>query len=377
MTLVKIRAMARKEFIHIFRDFRSLYLAVIIPIVMIVLFGYALKLDVEKVQTAVLDQDQSVESRNLLSQLTASGYFVVVANARDADHLQQLIDAYRCHVGLVIPPDYSTRLRSGDRVPIQALVDGSNSNRASIIIGYLEAITRRYNAALLVESGRKLGIKGFALPIDHRLRIWFNEELESKNYILPGLIAVIMMIVGALMTSLIIAREWERGTMETLLSIPILPQEVVLGKIIPYFLIGMFDLVVSVLLTRWGFGIQMKGSLGLLFLSAAIFLYCALALGILISSATKSQLMANQLGFMLTFLPTFLLSGFIFPVEQMPAFIQKVTYIIPARYFIAIIRGIYLRGVGLEYLWQPLLAMLAFGLILTALAVKVSRQRIG
>jgi ABC-2 type transport system permease protein len=280
-------------------------------------------------------------------------------------------------VGLVIPPDFSKHLKSGGAVPIQALVDGSNSNRASIIIGYLEAITRRYNAALLVEAARKLGVRGFTQPIDHRMRIWFNEELESKNYILPGLIAVIMMIVGALLTSLIIAREWERGTMETLLSIPILPQEVVLGKITPYFLIGMFDLVVSVLLTRWGFGIQIKGSVALLFFSSAVFLYCAMALGILISSATKSQLLANQLGFMLTFLPTFLLSGFIFPIEEMPPFIQKVTYIIPARYYIAVLRGIYLRGVGLEYLWQSLLAMGVFGLVLTVMAVKVGRQRIG
>jgi len=377
MKWVRVWAMARKEFIHILRDFRSLYLAVMIPIVLIVLFGYALKLDVEKVTTVVLDRDRSAESRDLLSQLTASGYFVIVEDARDERHLEELIDGSRCQVGLVIPPDFSKLLKAGDAVPVQALVDGSNSNRASIVIGYLQGITRRYNAALLVEAGRKLGVKGFSLPVDHRMRIWFNEELESKNYVLPGLIALIMMMVGALLTSLIIAREWERGTMETLLSIPISQQEVVLGKIIPYFLIGMFDLVVAVLFTRLGFGIQIRGSVALLFLSSAVFLYCALALGILVSSVTKSQLLANQMGFMLTFLPTFLLSGFVFPIEEMPPLIQKFTYLIPARYFITILRGIYLRGVGMEYLWQSFLAMLVFGLILTAMAIKAGKQEIG
>jgi ABC-2 type transport system permease protein len=229
MNALRIWAMARKELLHIFRDFRSLYMAVLIPIVLIVIFGYALNLDVEKVKTGVLDLEQSFESRNFLNQLTASRRFVLESTARDSRHLEQMIDSSKIHVGVIIPPDFSRRLKSTQRTHLQVFVDGSNPNRANIIIGYLNGTIRLYNAKLFVESVRRMGMVQAKRPLEHQMRIWFNEELESKNYIIPGLIAVIMMIVGALMTSLIVAREWEQGTMETLLSIPILQREIVLG----------------------------------------------------------------------------------------------------------------------------------------------------
>lgn len=376
MKAVKVLAMARKEFIQIFRDFRSLYMAVLIPIVLIVLFGYALKLDVESVKTGILDQNQSYESRKFVSQLMASRYFVVQALARDVRQLQDLVDSSGVALGVVIPIDFTKRLKSDQRAPLQVVVDGTNPNRATIIIGYLTGIIQRYNGNLVLQSVRELGLAQAPRPVEHRMRIWFNEELESKNYIIPGLIAVIMMIVGAMMTSLIIAREWERGTMETLLSVPILPQEIVVGKILPYFLIGIFDLLMVIVLARWGFGIRMKGSLGFLLFSSAVFLYQALALGILISTVTKSQLVANQMGVMITFLPTFLLSGFIFPIANMPVVIQYITYVIPARYFISIVQGIYLRGVGMEHLWPNLLALAVMAVVLTSLAFRGGRQRI-
>ncbi len=377
MKLRCIRAVARKEFLHIFRDLRSLYITFMIPLILLMLFGYALKMDVEQIQTGVLDLEKSAESRDFVARLTASRYFRLAAPVQSYAQLQQRIDDRTFHAGLVIPPDFSHRIKGHRQAALQVLVDGSNSNRASIVIGYLEAIKARYNMELVMDSVKGLGLPRVAIPLDHRMRIWFNEDLESKKYIIPGLIAVIMMVIGAMMTALTIVREWDRGTMETLLSVPIRPEEIILGKMIPYYFIGMMDLLLVLVLARFAFGIRMQGSLALLVFSAAIFLYVAIGLGIFISSVAKSQLAANQISTAGTFLPAFLLSGFIFPVDNMPLALQAVGRLVPATYFVAIVHGIYLRGADLRQLWPNLLALVLFGLALTVMTVLFGRRRLG
>ena len=376
MSGTRVAAMIRKEFLHIRRDFRSLYMAICIPLILLTLFGYALKLDVEKVKTSVLDLENSPPSRELISRLTAARRFELTVSARNYEELHAMLAAGTCHVAIVIPPDFSAQLNGPRKAVIQVLVDGSNSNRASIIIGYLEGIRRLYNLDLQTSWGRQLGMLQVKSPVDHRMRIWFNEELESKNFIIPGLIAVIMMLVGCLMTSLIIVREWELGTMETLLSIPIEPLEIVLGKIVPYFTIGLLDLFLIIGGAHWIFQVPRHGSLGLLIGSSALFLFVALSLGIFISSVSTTQLMANNIATMGTFLPAFLLSGFIFPIANMALPLQMVSQLVPARYFVSIVHGVYLRGSTLALLWPNLLALALFGLALNFLTLRFGRQKL-
>ena len=253
-------------------------------------------------------------------------------------------------MGLVVPRDFAQRLDAGRDAPVQLLVDGSDSNTATIAIGYADVIAEIYALDLTLEQNQRRAGGQLTIPLDVRPRVWFNEELESRNYIIPGLIAVIMMVIAAMLTSLTVAREWERGTMEQLISTPVKAPELILGKLLPYFAIGLCDVVVAVLMGEFVFHVPLRGNVALLFGTSVIFLTGALAMGILVSIVTKSQLLSSQVAVVATFLPAFLLSGFIFTIANMPRVIQMVTYLVPARYFVAILKGIYLKGVGLEIL---------------------------
>lgn len=256
------------------------------------------------------------------------------------------------------------------------IVDGSDSNTATIAIGYAEVITELFSQELINTQVERAGIESPRVPVEVRSRVWFNAELQSKNFIIPGLIAVIMMVIAALLTSLTVAREWERGTMEQLISTPVKESELILGKIIPYFAIGMFDMLLAVLMGQFLFQVPLRGNVALLFGTAAIYLAGVLSLGVLISVLTKSQLLASQMAMVLTFLPAFLLSGFIFAISNMPKVIQLVTYVIPARYFVKILGGIYLKGVGLEVLGGEVLLLTAFGAVAMLLAVARFKKKL-
>jgi ABC-2 type transport system permease protein len=350
MKPLRVWAVARKEFLHIIRDPRSLGMGIAIPMLLLVLFGYALTLDVDNVPLVLWDQSESPASRDLISRFAGSRYFSIVQYVRGYGDVEAAIDGGEALAGLVIPRHFAGRVESGRTAHVQFLIDGSDSNTATIAIGYADAVVRTYSTEVAVDGVRRAGGRALHTPIDLRPRVWFNPDMESKNYIIPGLIAVIMMVIAALLTSLTVAREWERGTMEQLISTPVMGSELILGKLLPYFAIGMFDVAVAVAMGEWLFRVPLRGSAALVFGMAAVFLAGALALGMVISIVTRSQLLASQLAMVLTFLPSFLLSGFMYAIANMPRPIQLVTYLIPARYFVALLKGIYLKGVGLQIL---------------------------
>ncbi len=350
MKLLRTWAVARKEFLHILRDPRSLAMAIALPMLQMVLFGYALTLDVDRVPLGIWDQDQSPASRELLSRFLGSRYFSMVLMAESYHEMEKAIDTGKVLAGLVVPVGFSARVESGKDVYVQFLVDGSDSNTATLALGYAEALVSGYSRELVIHEIRKAGIKPPREPLILHSRAWFNEELQSRNYIIPGLIAVIMNVIAALLTSLSVAREWENGTMEQLISTPIKGPELLLGKLLPYFCVGMLDVFLAVIMGRYVFAVPLRGSPALLFLMAGIFLLGVLSIGMFLSVLTKSQLLSSQAAMVITYLPALLLSGYIFAIQNMPPALQVISRVVPARYFVKLIRAIYLKGLGLEVL---------------------------
>ncbi len=368
MNARRVTAVARKEFLHVLRDPRSLGMAIAIPILMLLLFGYALTLDVDHVPLIVWDQSGTPESRELAARFAGSPYFSLVRRVDNERDMNEALDSGEALMALVIPYDFARRIASRAESPLQAVVSGVDSNTAAIALGYADAIAEIYEQEWSLERMKGLGATDFRPPLVVQQRVWFNAELESRNYIVPGLIAVIMMVIAAMLTSLTFAREWERGTMEQLISTPVQREELVLGKLVPYFAIGMFDMAQAVVLGQFMFHVPLRGNLALLFGVASVFLVGVLAMGMLISIVTKSQLMSSQLAMTATFLPSFLLSGFIFAIVNMPRPIQWITYLVPARYFIAVLKGIYLKGVGLEILAADAMLLAVFATLMVLLA---------
>jgi len=375
MNLSRIKALAQKEFIQILRDYRSLGMAFAIPVLLLTLFGYALTLDVDHVSLAVWDQDRTSLSRDFLLNFNNSPYFKITGYYDTYAQIEKRINNNQAVLALVIPRDFSQLLRSRHTASVQLIVDGSDSNTASIAIGYADAIISVYNKRLIASAMGRQGVV-FAEPLQLRPRVWFNEDLKSKNFIVPGLIGVIMTIIAALLTSLTVSREWERGTMEQLISTPMKSGELIIGKFIPYFVIGIIDVLIAVAMAKFVFQIPFRGSAPLFFFLSSLFLTGVLCWGILISVVMKNQLMANQVAFITTFLPAFLLSGFAFPLSNMPRPIEIMTHVIPARYFVTISKGIYLKGVGLEVLWSQVLFLTAFSAVMIFLAMKKFKKTV-
>lgn len=368
MKFLRIKAIAQKELIQIRRDPLSLAMAFLMPVLLLVIFGYAITLDVNNLTTVVYDLDRSSLSRELISELTESGYFTIVRSAEGHREIDYYLDSGKARVAVSIPADFSKNIRTGKEAQLQVIVDGSDSNTATIALGYLSALTEMY--AQRLAGGRTTPL------IDPRVRVWYNPELKSRNFIIPGLIAVIMMVIAALLTSLTFAREWERGTMEQLISTPVKPPELVLGKLIPYFLIGYIDMAVSVVMAVFLFNVPIRGSVFLLGVISGVFLFGGLGLGILISIAARSQLVASQVSMVATFLPAFLLSGFMFAISNMPPVLQAITRIIPARYFVSVLKGIFLKGNPLRILATEAVFLLIFGLVVFAAANKKFKKKV-
>lgn len=370
MNLGRLWAMARKEMIQLRRDTRSLILAFVLPVLLLVLFGYAISFDVADIRTAVLDEDRSAASRELLDAFRASGYFTFSADLARPSEIGALLDRGRAQLVLVIPPDFSRNLGAGRPAGLQAIVDGSDANTATIILAYTRAIAQSYSLAVQFNGLPRVP------PVALESRVWYNEKLTSRNMIVPGLVAVIMMIVAAMLTSLTIAREWERGTMEQLAATPVSRVEVVLGKLLPYVAIGLVDVAVSAVLGVFLFGVPFRGSPLLLAAASTAFLFGGLGLGIYLSAVTRSQLLATQVAMVVTFLPAFLLSGFLYAIQNMPLPLQGVTLLVPARYFVVVTRGVFLKGVGVEALYVQGLLMLAFAVIGVVLAIRAFRKEL-
>ncbi len=375
MTPRRIRAVARKELLHIRRDPRSLGMAVAIPVLLLVLFRYALTLDVDEVPIVIWDRANTPASRTFVSQFTGSRYFSVQRAAASYGEVERAVDASRAIAGLVIPAEFGAgSVTAGGAV--QVILDGSDANTATLTLSYLEATANAYSQRVVLDRLARAGAGSAAVPVDLRPRAWFNADLESRNYIVPGLIAVIMMVIAALLTSLTIAREWERGTMEQLISTPVSGGDLIAGKLLPYVAIGMLDVLLAVIMGRLVFGVPLRGSVLLVFAVSAIFLVGALSLGLLISIVTRSQLLASQLAMVLTFLPSFLLSGFMYSISNMPAPVQAITYLVPARYFVALLKGIYLKGIGLDILGLEALLLVGFSVSVVAAARLRFRKRL-
>lgn len=373
-----IQAVARKEVYHLIRDARSLILAFAIPLFLILLFGYALSLDVDNIETSVVDQDRTDLSRDFLRRLDASPYFHVGSYLEDPRAVDSFLDNGRTIMAVIIPPDWTQAIRSDRAAPLQVILDGSDPNFAGIARGYINAFLERENHDFLLHFLNRQGVDetAFRPPIEARVRVWFNEDLESRNFIIPGIIAVIIMIAGAMLTSLVIAREYENGTMETIKSLPLTASEFLTGKAIPYFGIGLIDVLIAVLMGQVLFGIVMKSSFWLMILASSLYLAVALALGLLISIVTKSQLVANQGAILITYLPSLLLSDFVFPVVNMPVPLQLLTRIVPATYYIDIQSGIYMKNLGFLQMW-PSFAVLAAMLALLGAASLAGLKREG
>jgi ABC-2 type transport system permease protein len=376
MNFRRTRAVARKEFLHIVRDLRSLLLALMLPFMMLILFGWALSLDVDKIPTIVYDRSQTPASRALIRQFTGSRYFQVVARAASNADVDHSIDRSRALLGIVIPEDYAKDLLAGREAEVQLILDGSDSNTASIALGYVDGVVQSYATQLRSDAQAQKGGGKLNNPVEPRIRVWYNTDLVSRNYIVPGLIAVILMIIASLLTSLTIAREWETGTMEQLLSTPVRPTEMVLGKLSAYFALGLTDMLICLVVGVVMFGVPLKGSVLLLLFSSCLFLFGALCWGIFLSASTRSQLIAYQLGTMTSFLPAFLLSGFIYAIQNMPLAIQLFTYIVPARYFVTILKTIFLKGAGIEILWGELGFLFLYAALVFVFASRKLRQKV-
>jgi ABC-2 type transport system permease protein len=364
MKIMRITAVARKEFLHVFRDFRSMMMAIAIPIMMLVLFGYALTLDVDNVPLAVWDQSGTAQSREFIARFDGSRYFSVRGYIDSELEMDYAINSGRALCVLVVPRDFAQKLAAGRAAEVQFIIDGSDSNTATIALSYAQAVSQTYSQNLLFQTIRLSGLPEPKLPLKTEPRVWFNEDLESKNFIVPGLIAVLMMVIAALLTSLTIAREWEQGTMEQLISTPVKGPELILGKLIPYFVIAMFDVLLAVLMAEFVFHVPLRGSVLFLFSIAVVFLIGALSMGLVISINFKNQLLAGQFAIVATFLPSFLLSGFMFSIANMPQVIQYITYIVPARYFVATLKGIYMKGVGPTVLFGEVVFLMIYSLIM-------------
>jgi ABC-2 type transport system permease protein len=368
VNLRRLLAISRKEVFQVVRDSRSLLIVLLMPLMLMTTLGYGVNLDTKHIKVFALDQEGSQASQDLLKRFQSSEYFDLAATVTDYRALAAALDDGRCQLAIVIPFDFSERLHDGRPVNIQALVDGSDNNTAELAIGYAQAVLASYGAVVQTEYLRKSHAPTANPVLSVEARTWFNEDLESKNFIVPGVAAIVMAVVGVLLTSLTVAREWERGTMEQLISTPVTSLEIIVGKLVPYFALGMFDTAACAAIAVLWFQVPFRGSLIALSVGSGIYLIAILGLGFWISVATKNQLAASQIGLVTAFLPSFLLSGFTFPIDQMPIGVQPFTYLIAARYYIVILKSVFLRGTGLNFLAGPLIALVIYAALMVFLA---------
>lgn len=365
-----------KEVLHIVRDKRSLGAAILLPVVMIVLFGYAISLDVRMVDVAVIDRDRSPESRALLEGLSADGSVRPIAWPADEHAMDDLLDRGKVRLGLVVPQGFGARLLAGQDSPLQIVVDGTEATYAGLAASYVQG-------SILSQVRKRLGTTLRQYGMDERLpglnpqtRVFFNENLDSRWFVVPGLIGIIILQLAALLTSQSVAREYERNTIEQILVSPVSGSALILGKLCPYLAIGAVQVSLVVGLSYFVFGVPIRGSFALLGLATGLFLAGSMALGLTLSSRLKSQALAMQVSLIATTLPAIILSGFMFPIENMPVWLQPFTYIVPARYYVAITRGLFLKGVGIDTLWPDVLAMAIYAFVLILAAIRGFKGRL-
>ena len=367
----KTLAVGRKEFRQIARDRRSLMVLLFVPAFFLLLYGYALNFDVQNIQLAVLDSDRSQASRDLVNAFVESGYFQLAADVSSSREYEALIDRGEVRAALVIPAGLQRDLLNGRRIPVQVIVNGDNSNTATTVMGYALSVLQTTSAQYQTQTATRTA----PVPVTVESRVWYNPQLRSALFLIPGLIAYIGMISAVISTSLSVVREKERGTMEQVRMAPLGSGAYIIGKTLPYFVISLATSVFIVLASMVLFELPMNGSWLLLILALSLYLAGALGLGVLISTVAESQQVAFQIAVLASFLPTMMLSGFVFPIASMPAPIQAVTFVVPARYFIVALRSIVLKGAELSVFWKELAALAVYAALMLALASKrLARQ---
>ena len=376
MNLNRALAIAKKEIIQIIRDSRSLAIVVLMPVTLMLLFGYGVNLDLKGLPVYVYDRDNSQQSQDLLKHFQASSYFHIERVVNDYASLTRALDDGSAKLAIVIPWNFSQRLSEGGPVEVQALVDATDDNTANVLIGYTQAVVQSYSSEVqsrwLTQHGQQIQ----PAPVGVETRTWYNENLDSSAFIIPGVLALVMSVIGAFLTSLTIAREWERGTMEQLISTPVSAMEIMLGKLAPYFVLGMFDVVLCAAIAIYWFHVPFRGSFLTLLISSALFLIVVLSLGFFISVLAKNQFAASQIALLITFLPAFLLSGFLFSIEQMPFVLQWITRVLPARYYVSVLKKIFLKGTSTAMLSADLIPLAVFAFVLASLATRAFHKRL-
>jgi len=368
LPLVFIRPVMRKEFRQIRRDTRSLIFMIFLPAFLLIMFGFALNFDVKHVPLAIVDQDGSRTSRELVTKFRTTEYFDVKAVLERTRDLDGLMARERIRAALVVPERFAEDLLAGRSPSVQFLLDGANAMSGSTAAGYAAAILQSYSQRITLEAMARRGLGGRSLPLETEVRIWYNPELRSARFLVPGLMAFILMVVLTTSTAFSIVREKERGTMEQISVSPLRPAALIVGKLVPYVFVSLVSAHLVLGLGWVLFGVAVKGSYFLLLLSMVLFLVCGLGQGLLISAITRTQQVAFLLSIILTILPTFILSGFVFPIRNMPAVIQPITFLIPARYFLVALRAIILKGAGFPAFWDQILALAVFGVLSLALS---------
>ncbi len=373
MSILRTLSLIRKEFLHILRDPRTLLVMFALPIVELVLLGYAATTDVEHLRTAVVDHDKSSASRNLIEAYRASNYFDIVRYVESEEQLEHLIDAGEVRAGIIIPAGYGADVSGGRRVEVGFVIDGSDPSVAGTVFSASQSVAQAHSVRIVK---RQVGVDLEDVPgVTVRPRVWYNPEMRSANFMIPGIIGIVLYFLTTLFTSMSIVREREQGTIEQLIVTPIKPLELIVGKITPYVFVAFFDVLEVLAIGVFWFGVPIRGSLGLLLALSALFLLTSLGMGIFISSVSHTQQEAMLLTF-LTLFPSIFLGGFFFPIEAMPGWLQAITYVIPLRYMLSVIRGIILKGVGLEILYQQVLALGVFGVGIMLLAASRFRKRL-
>jgi ABC-2 type transport system permease protein len=370
----RIKEMLIKEFIQIFRDPKMKGVIFMMPIIQVLVFGYAVTTDVKHIATAVYDLDNSRASRELVARFVESGYFDVIEYVDSDSRAAKLIDQSVVSTVLRINKGFENDLRGGRTARIQVIVDGSDSNTAGIVLSYSSAIALRFSQKVLITRFTRVrGVFNKPGHVEMQTRAWFNENLESRNFYVPGVIAIIVMLITLMLTSMAVVREKEIGTMEQIIVTPITPAEFILGKTLPFALIGFVDVIVITLIGVFWFEVPIRGNLVLLFASTGLYLMTTLGVGLLISTVSQTQQQAMMSTFFFYF-PAVLLSGFMFPIANMPEMVQWLTYLNPLRYFLVIIRGIFLKGVGTTILWPQMMALAVMGVVTLWLASKRFRK---
>ncbi|MFZ1979321.1 MAG: ABC transporter permease [Bacteroidota bacterium] len=365
---LNILPIVRKEFRQIKRDKRVLAVMLFIPALMLFLFGYALNFDIKHTATAVYDEDKSRMSRDFIDQFFRNEYFDYTLRLQSKSEINGILDGGLVKVVLVIPSDFSEHLANGKEAAVQVIIDGSNSNTGSMLLGYINMIIQQYSVNITEETYIAHGNHVLAIPIDYQPRVWYNPELKSAKFLVPGLIAFILMVTAVISTALAVVREREMGTIEQIMVSPVKPLQLILGKTIPYTVISLAATVMILVLGYILFDVSIKGSVLLLALVTIVFLVGALGMGLLISTIADTQQVAFMIAVLATMLPTFILSGFVFPIRNMPWIIQIITYLIPARYFLVALRAIVLKGVGIRAFWEQLLFMSIFAAAVLAVS---------